>query len=782
MSDTETEPDHETQPVGIQGNVSPGIDFRLNGVEPSKLDDHLLPKEDDHSVSTQAHTVKSAVETLSQAILESDLENDDTLNLGLARAAQTISNFLKLAKLTVATEEDYDRLPGWMREDLIECLDMILSERFLNALFLLRQNISHLAIKREHVASFQMVTLSDVVIAAIVDYVSDTSRGRGKGKDGAEYQSIELAVRLPQRIDSFSNFLTSPIFEIEPDLTINIKLAALAILYCSRCLNPIRQSSEKNLADSISSFCLCAQLERLPDLAIAHLLCVYMSSCVDFKDELHPFKPATNAALWKLLIQLFPEKTMLSGEGLNAGQKMVLSHGALLMPWIWWNCSLCPAQDSNWVGVVVSIYVSSPYYLVSALSPIQTLLWIRQEYSWLGLNSNQYGVFLSDIMRSQFECLEETAKYLRVVNTLLENRAIGLKHLLGMKKDEKYIKESGIEEHFPKYTTLAVLQTYSAVSGLPTELLSKEENDEICTQVEKVIQVEIDGSFEGSTRLEVIDMTLSLPQSASDRLIQSLQIRFNLMLESLLLEIEVSADPTCCHEEKLLHQQRALSKLKFLTKCVEIQSLKEYLVKGAIFNLVNTLLTPLGCDHTVALATTKLILCISKSAKESWPLNQQQLQTVSNALIEVMADGHGTSVERKRWQRGEGVVASLVTADFVKGYCARFDYQVNYPLAIYGALREELADELWIHSGARSQTKSHLTNSGSNRSFHYGPSAPETHPGILVAEAMQILFKRFSDAQRKYVQQSPLTRELQTYLKSRPEEIFQILMLSFDGA
>ncbi|WAQ92934.1 hypothetical protein PtA15_17A416 [Puccinia triticina] len=520
MSDTETEPDHETQPVGIQGNVSPGIDFRLNGVEPSKLDDHLLPKEDDHSVSTQAHTVKSAVETLSQAILESDLENDDTLNLGLARAAQTISNFLKLAKLTVATEEDYDRLPGWMREDLIECLDMILSERFLNALFLLRQNISHLAIKREHVASSQMVTLSDVVIAAIVDY---------------------------------------------------------------------------------------------------------------------------------------------------------------------------------------------------------------------------------------FECLEETAKYLRVVNTLLENRAIGLKHLLGMKKDEKYIKESGIEEHFPKYTTLAVLQTYSAVSGLPTELLSKEENDEICTQVEKVIQVEIDGSFEGSTRLEVIDMTLSLPQSASDRLIQSLQIRFNLMLESLLLEIEVSADPTCCHEEKLLHQQRALSKLKFLTKCVEIQSLKEYLVKGAIFNLVNTLLTPLGCDHTVALATTKLILCISKSAKESWPLNQQQLQTVSNALIEVMADGHGTSVERKRWQRGEGVVASLVTADFVKGYCARFDYQVNYPLAIYGALREELADELWIHSGARSQTKSHLTNSGSNRSFHYGPSAPETHPGILVAEAMQILFKRFSDAQSELV-------------------------------
>jgi hypothetical protein len=45
------------------------------------------------------------------------------------------------------------------------------------------------------------------------------------------------------------------------------------------------------------------------------------------------------------------------------------------------------------------------------------------------------------------------------------------------------------------------------------------------------------------------------------------------MLESLLLEIEISADPTYRQEENLLHQKRALSKLKFLTKCVESQPL-----------------------------------------------------------------------------------------------------------------------------------------------------------------------------------------------------------------
>ncbi|KAA1107062.1 hypothetical protein PGT21_001056 [Puccinia graminis f. sp. tritici] len=356
MSGTEAE--YETHPAESQANSRTGISFR-KGLEPSELDAHLLRKEDDRSVSSQTHTVKSAVQTLSQAIAESDLEKDDLLNFQLAKAAQTISNFLKVAHLTISTEEDYNLLPDWMKRDLIGCLDMILSERFLNALFLLRQHIRHLAIKRERIVSTQMVTLSDVVIAAIIDYASDTPQGKRKITDGAEFQTIELAVRLPQRIDSLAIFIKTPIFGEDPDLNLQVKLGALAILYCSRCLNPIRQLSEKNLADSISGFCLCARLKNIPGLAIAHLICVYISSCADFKDEIHPFKPATNAALWTLLIQLFPETGLLSKEAFDSGQKAFFSHGALLMPWIWWNSSLCPAQDINWVGVIVSILKSS---------------------------------------------------------------------------------------------------------------------------------------------------------------------------------------------------------------------------------------------------------------------------------------------------------------------------------------------------------------------------------------------------------------------------------------
>ncbi|KAA1116121.1 hypothetical protein PGT21_001672 [Puccinia graminis f. sp. tritici] len=747
---SETEAEYETHPAESQANSSTGISFR-KGLEPSELDAHLLRKEDDRSVSSQTHTVKSAVQTLSQAISESDLEKDDLLNFQLARAAQTISNFLKVAHLTISTEEDYNLLPDWMRRDLIGCLDMILSERFLNALFLLRQHIRHLAIKRERIVSTQMVTLSDVVIAAIIDYASDTPQGKRKITDGAEVQTIELAVRLPQRIDSLAIFIKTPIFGEDPDLNLQVKLGALAILYCSRCLNPIRQLSEKTLADSISSFCLCAQLKNIPGLAIAHLLCVYISSCVDFKDEIHPFKPATNAALWTLLIQLFPETGLFSKEALDSGQKAFFSHGALLMPWIWWNSSLCPAQDINWVRVI-------------------TLLWIRQEYSWLGLNSSTHGLFLSN--SSQFGCLEEASNYSRVVDVLLENHAIGFKHLLGVNRDQHSSEQSGIEKCFPNYTMLAVLQVYSAVCNLPKTELSTEEKDEICAQIEKFLQVEIDRSFEGSAGLEILNMILSLPQKVFDRMMKSLQIRFHWMLESLLLEIEISADPTYRQEENLSHQKRALSKLEFLTKCVESQPLiKEHLVKSSVFNLVNTLLTPLRCHHTIALAITKLTLCISKSANVGYALNHQQMRTVSEALIEVMTVGHEASTKRRR--RGEGVMAGLATADFVKEYGSQFDYQMNYPLGIYTALREELADELWIHLATLPQAEPTLSSDGSNKTSNHTRSAPEKHHGISIAEGMDILFERFSELQRKYIRASPLARELLIYLKSSPEEVLQ---------
>jgi hypothetical protein len=157
-----------------------------------------------------------------------------------------------------------------------------------------------------------------------------------------------------------------------------------------------------------------------------------------------------------------------------------------------------------------------------------------------------------------------------------------------------------------------------------------------------------------------------LPQKAFDRLIQGLDIILFRLLESLLLEIEISADPTYTEEETLSHQRRALSKSMFLTRCVDNRtlgksrkekalvleidtkadwsfaclSLDEHSAKSSVINLVNILLTPLRCDHTIALAVTKLILCICKSAKEGKTLSGQKLRTISEALIEVMTRGH----------------------------------------------------------------------------------------------------------------------------------------------
>jgi len=759
MSDTESEV--ESQSVGDDSTTA---GFR-QCLEPSKLDQHLLRKGVDRPVPSDADTVKSAVEILSRKMTESDLEDDDALNLRLARAAQTISNFLDLANLTISTEEQYNMLPSRMRGELVEALDMILSEVFLNKLFLLRQQIRHVAIKRERIVSHQMVTLSDVVIAAIIDYTSCSASNAEemKAKNEAKYPTIELAIRLPQCMDSLANFLASPILSIEPHLNLQVKSGALAVLYCSRCLNPSTDSPQKDLTDCLSSFWLCSQLDQLPDLAIAHFLCVYMVSCVNFTDELHPFRPATNSALWKLLIELFPETALISQEPLKPGQKVFFFHGALLMPWIWWNRSLCPVQDSNWVGMI-------------------TLLWIVQEYSWLNSNSNGIKPLLSKMIPYSLEGSETISRYSRVVKPLLGNHAIGLRSLIKMKEDRNYSDDLGTTDSSPDYITLVMLQVYSALWGSPTVMLSVEEKDEIGVQIEKIIQIEIYRSFESSAPFDVIDMTLSLSPKAFERLIQGLQIKLPRLLESLLLEIEISADRTHSQQEVLSHQRRALGKSMLLTKCLEIRPL-EHLVKSSVINLVNILVTPLRCDHTIALAVTKLILCISNSVKEGKALTSQQLQTVSDALIEVMADCHEATV--KQQQVGEGLEAGPLTADFIKHYCSQFDYQMTYPLEIFGALREELANEFWSHLGTQLQNEQSMSSSdGPNQGSPDSRSGVEIQGGsrIMIATGMHALFTRFSDLQRKFVQASPLTRELLLYLKSNQEEVIQklVVMLSMD--
>ncbi|PLW11608.1 hypothetical protein PCANC_20425 [Puccinia coronata f. sp. avenae] len=716
MSETGSELENQS----VAGDDS--IDF-LRGIEASKLDDHLLRKGQHRPLSSGADmTVESAVELLSREIPERDLEDDESLNLRLARAAETISNFLKLANLSISSEEEYDMLPGWMRRELVKGLDRILSERFLNALFFLRQQIRHLAIKRELVVSYQMVTLSDVVIAAIIDHVScHGSSGESKRtlEDGTKYSTIELVVRLPQRMDSLANFLATPILSVKPDLNLKIKLGALAILYCSRCLSP--------------------------------------SSGVNFRDEIHPFRPATNSALWKLLIQLFPDTALISRKPLiKTGHKIFFYHGFLIMPWIWWNRCLCPAQDSNWVGVI-------------------TLLWIRQEYSWLNSNSNNMRHLLSKTTcYGLLQGWEETSNFSRLVDSLLANHAIGFKILL-MEEDQNFWRDSGIGDSSLDHITLVMLQIYSTICDSRRVILSTKEKEEICAQIEKILRIEINRSFESSAGLGLIEMTLSLPQKAFDRLIQGLDIILFRLLESLLLEIEISADPTYSEEETLSHQRRALSKSMFLTRCVDNRTLDEHSAKSSVINLVNILLTPLRCDHTIALAVTKLILCICKSAKEGKTLSGQKLRTISEALIEVMTRGHESTL--KPWQGGTGVEAGPLTADFVKRYCSQFDYQTKYPLAIYSALREELANELWSQLTTLPQTE--LPSSNIDNPHQYSDacsSGAGNVPCLLIAEGMHALFTRFSELERKFVKASPLRRELLAHLESSHDKISQKLI------
>jgi hypothetical protein len=100
----------------------------------------------------------------------------------------------------------------------------------------------------------------------------------------------------------------------------------------------------------------------------------------------------------------------------------------------------------------------------------------------------------------------------------------------------------------------------------------------------------------------------------------------------------------------------------------------------------------------------------------------------------------------KPWQGGTGVEAGPLTADFVKRYCSQFDYQTKYPLAIYSALREELANELWSQLTTLPQTE--LPSSNIDNPHQYSDacsSGAGNVPCLLIAEGMHALFTRFSE-------------------------------------
>ncbi|KAI7935316.1 hypothetical protein MJO28_016187, partial [Puccinia striiformis f. sp. tritici] len=72
-------------------------------------------------------------------------------------------------------------------------------------------------------------------------------------------------------------------------------------------------------------------------------------------------------------------------------------------------------------------------------------------------------------------------------------------------------------------------------------------------------------------------------------------------------------------------------------------------------------------------------------------------------------------IEPKSNQHYVKVQAILDTTEFIAEHCTHFDYRISYLLAIFGALQEELANELWIHLVSLSQTGPHISKDTSNQ-------------------------------------------------------------------
>lgn len=430
-----------------------------------------------------------------------------------------------------------------------------MSERFLRALFILRQRIRNISIRREHVVSPQTTTLPDAVIAAIIDYVSWASTPEDeqvKIQEVRQYQTIELTIRLPLRFESLNDLVAAPIVAGDQEVEFKLRLGALALLYCAHCLNPILSgTSLKNLDNSLSNLMLGFRSETLPDSAMAHMICLYMRSNSNFHDELHPFRPATNSTIWKLLLRLFPAPSLSSTDTFNPSQRMIFFHGALVMPWVWHNNTLCPEQELGWVKII-------------------TLLWIHQEFLIHCPDFMKTQRSLSNRISISSSSSPESLNPPGLVEALLGNHAIGFKVLLGM-EHERNRRCTPLEYPFSCCIASILLGIYCELFG-PTQLtLSSQEQNDLRIEVHNITRATLERSFQESANLEQLNLMLKIPEEAYVELIRSLEIDVHRMLDNSLLEIEKSCDPNPQQEERLYHQVRASRIFKFLTKWVEVR-------------------------------------------------------------------------------------------------------------------------------------------------------------------------------------------------------------------
>jgi hypothetical protein len=67
-----------------------------------------------------------------------------------------------------------------------------------------------------------------------------------------------------------------------------------------------------------------------------------------------------------------------------------------------------------------------------------------------------------------------------------------------MEEDQNFWRDSGIGDSSLDHITLVMLQIYSTICDSRRVMLSTKEKEEICAQIEKILRIEINRSFESS--------------------------------------------------------------------------------------------------------------------------------------------------------------------------------------------------------------------------------------------------------------------------------------------
>ncbi|MBW0467506.1 hypothetical protein O181_007221 [Austropuccinia psidii MF-1] len=580
-----------------------------------------------------------------------------------------------------------------------------------------------LTIKNEHVASPRIATLPDAIIGAILEYVSfEGLEEQGPNVKSeldrrAHYQSIQLAARLPQRLDSLSSFLRDPIIGVKSIFEVQVKSAALSLLYCCHCLNPSSARKPcKVLMQNIISFAIKAQPEELPAATIAHVLIIYISFYSSSLEESSSYKPLSCTILWKLFTHLFPDPMFYFKKDIPPPHLLVLVHGTSLMAWIWRHSDLCPFAEFNWVEKM-------------------TLLWL--------LHCDL--LLLTDVSTFPPNSTRDSQPSTVIISCLLENKGVGLTILIGMLKARKEW-----EPLFPKPFVLLMKIMLRAYCTLYASRAcpSPSTETELMDKIRNVIQLEVECSLERHGVFEVMDSICTLPTQASAQLLADLNLNLYSFLDSTLFEIQREVESMHQKPAYSPQKERASIQLRFLTKWVAAHQFDERVIKPLSFviHLIKVLVSPVKCNDSMTLEVISLLLAIEAAAKQRWQLNQEQLHTIANALIEI--------------SKPDAMITSHVTSEFVtkKSYC--FDYDESYPLLLFNALGEHLSYFLWNDLSDCFQHKEgtlSIKEIGMKECQEF-LSLKETQ--LSLTNAMYSLFERFDSETRKYIRASPMHQRL----------------------